>query len=104
MPSFRKKEKIATVECPFCKKGKVDVTFIEGYVSWNVSRIASGSKRTKYFHEPRIKIHSKCSNCGKSKTEIKDALETGKIGMTHEERIAMLKKRGLPLRIESKRE
>jgi hypothetical protein len=94
-------EKIEDVECPFCHKAKISVTFIAGYMSWSVSRIAAKSARTRYFHDPRIKVNSNCPNCKATKADIKDALERGSGGQkSPEERLKRLQDSGLPTRIE----
>jgi len=90
-----------TVECPFCKEGRISIMFIPAYISWNVSRIAAGSKRTKFVHDQQTIVHGKCPKCGKAKQEIKDALERGKVA-SHEEQIKRIKESGLPTRIEAK--
>lgn len=92
-----------TVECPFCKKARIDVAYIPAYISWNVSRISVGAKRTKFYHEPKYKIHSKCPECGKSAREIKQVLESGGITKSHEERLKRLREAGLPTKIVSRR-
>ncbi len=88
------------VECPFCRKGRVSVTFVPAYISWNVSRIASGAKRTKFVHDAKTIVNGKCPECGKSKQEIKEVLESGKPA-SHEEQIKRLKDAGLPTKFES---
>lgn len=93
----------ADFECPFCHKRAVKAFHKPSYLEHRTSRISAGSK-TKYFRVPEsYEIVSGCSNCGKSQKEIIDFLE-GKEKLSHEERIEKLKKRGLPLRIETKRE
>lgn len=100
--SQRYREKIEEVECPFCNKAKVSVTYIAGYMSWRVSRISAGSKRTRFFHDPKIKVNSSCPNCKASRQDIKDALERGVTNkLSHEERIKRFKERGLPTVIQS---
>ncbi len=94
-------EKTEDVECPICKKGKISVTFIAGYMEWHVSRIAAKSARTKFFHDPRIRVNSKCPNCKAPKQDIKDAIERGADGVkSPEERLKHLRDSGLPTRIE----
>lgn len=89
-------ESIEEVECPFCHRTKITVSFIAGYMTWNVSSISAGSKRTPYFHDPKIKVHGKCPNCGASAQEIKDILKRGGKIETHEERLKRLKESGIP--------
>jgi len=94
----RYKEEQRTIECPFCGKGKIDVTYVYPYMSWNVSRISAKSKRTKFYHDERYEVHEKCPECGKSRKEIKEALEQGHTKrLSHEDRIKLWKKRGLLL-------
>lgn len=98
----RYRENQETVECPFCKEAKIDVAYIPAYISWNVSRISAGAKRTRFYHEPKYKVHSKCPKCGKSAREIKQVLESGGITRSHEECLKRLREAGLALRIATK--
>lgn len=91
-------EEIKDIDCPLCGKTKISVTFIAGYMSWNVSRIASGAKRTPYFHDPKIKVNTPCRECKASKSEIKEALEKGK-KLSYEERLKRIKEAGLPTQL-----
>jgi sarcosine oxidase delta subunit len=97
----RKGEK--ELECPFCGKGKIKTFYKEGYRQAHTSRI-SGRQATRSFQRPETyEVLEDCPVCGKTKKEIQKAFETGKTKeMTHEERIEMLKKRGLPLVIGEK--
>ncbi len=94
------KREDGSVKCPFCGKGDISVTHVSAYVSWNVSRIASGSKRTKYFHEPQINVHSSCPECKATKSDIRHILERGGSAKPHEERIKRLKEAMIPMVIE----
>ncbi|MEM7815908.1 MAG: hypothetical protein QXN71_02195, partial [Candidatus Aenigmatarchaeota archaeon] len=68
---------------------------------WKVSRIASGSKRTRFFHEPKTRVHSNCPNCKATKQEIRDIIEKGVTQkQSHEERIKRIRETGLPTVIE----
>ena len=88
--------------CPFCGKGKVTVTFVPGYISWRASRAAGRTKRTRFYHNPRSRVHSKCPKCGESARAIREALESGGAKpKTHEERLRRLKEGGLPTKIVS---
>lgn len=91
-----------TIKCPFCEKGEIDITIISEHMSVHTSRAAGRRARIPNYHAERIEIHNKCPNCCKSKKEIKEYLEKGKKPMTHKERLERLKKRGLPLVLESK--
>ncbi len=89
------------IECPFCKHGKIDIRITPEYYSYAVSRISAGSKRIPIFHPEKIEVFSKCSNCGKTRREIKEALESGSIKqLSHKERLKRLKEAGLPTKIE----
>ncbi|MCK4335788.1 MAG: hypothetical protein KAW40_03625 [Candidatus Aenigmarchaeota archaeon] len=93
----------STVKCPFCQKGDIDITEYSAYYSNTYARAFGKVKKIPLYHEGHIEVHNKCSNCGKSKSELKEVIEKGKTKvMTHEERIAMYKKRGLPLVIGGK--
>lgn len=101
--SQRYHEEIKDVDCPLCGKAKVRVSYVAGYMSWNVSRIAAGAKRTRYFHDPKVKIHTSCTNCKATKAEIKAAIEKGKTReIPHEEHLKRIKEAGLPMSIETK--
>jgi len=89
------------IKCPFCKKGKIDITIIPEYYSYHSARAFGKVKRIPVVHPEKIEVHSKCSVCKKSKKEIKEAIERGSIKqISHEERIKRLKKQGLPTKIE----
>jgi hypothetical protein len=95
-------EKNEEIDCPYCKKVKIGVTYIPGYKSWTKSSIAAGSKLTAYYHDPKYKVESKCPSCGKSAKEIKEALENGgKPPKTLEERLKRLQACGLPMKFGS---
>ena len=96
-------ETIEDVDCPICKEAKVRVSFVAGYMTWSVSRIAAGSKRTPYFHDPRIRPQSSCPSCKATRQEIKEALERGGQKASHEERLRRIQESGLPTVIETKR-
>jgi Zn finger protein HypA/HybF involved in hydrogenase expression len=66
-------ETIEDIDCPICKKAKVRVSFVAGYMTWNVSRIAAGSERTPYLHDPKVRPQSACPSCKATRQEIKDA-------------------------------
>lgn len=94
-------ESIEDVDCPLCKRAKVRVSFVAGYMSWSISRIAAGAKRTRYFHDPRIRVLQACGACKATKAEIKEALEKGKSGqLSHEEKLKRIQEAGLPTVLE----
>lgn len=91
------------IECPFCKKAKVRMFHKEGYRQASTSRI-SGKSATTYTTIPdTYEVLEDCPNCKAKKKDIQASLDGNyRKPMTREERIAMLKKRGLPLVINSK--
>jgi len=91
------------IDCPFCKRGKIHITVIPEHYNTNVARAFGKTKRIPVYNPERLIVNNACPSCGKSKGEIKEILESGKKIMTHEERIAMFKKRGLPLVLGSKK-
>jgi sarcosine oxidase delta subunit len=93
-----------TVKCPFCNMGEIHVTVISEHMSVHMSHAAGRRAQIPNYHPEQVKVQGKCPNCGKSAKEIKEFLETGKRPMTREERIEMLKKRGLPLVLDSKKQ
>jgi endogenous inhibitor of DNA gyrase (YacG/DUF329 family) len=92
-----------TIDCPFCGKGKINITIIPEYYSYKTARAFGKVKRIPVVYPEKIEIHNKCPNCGRPTKEIKEALERGQTKeLSHQEYIERLKKRGLPLIIESK--
>lgn len=92
-----------TIDCPFCGKGKIDTTKIPEYYTTKYARAFGKVKSIPLVHPERIEVHNNCPICGKTKKEIKEVLEKGQTRvLSHEERISMLKKRGLPLVIGGK--
>lgn len=94
-----------TIDCPFCGKGKIETTKIPEYYTMSHARAFGKVKAIPQVHSERIQVNNNCPVCGKTKREIKEVLERGQTKvLSHEERIAMLKKRGLPLVLGSKKE
>jgi len=92
-----------TIECPFCKKSKIDVTTIPEYYSYHTARAFGKVKRIPVMHPEKTEVHNSCPDCKASKKEIKEVLEKGTTQeLSHEERLKRLKEAGLPARIESK--
>ena len=92
------------IECPFCSVGKIKTFYKEGYLQSQTTRIA-GRKSTKSFHKSETyEIVDDCPNCGAKRKDIQ-AFFNGKYKkkVSNEERIEMLKKRGLPLVLDSKK-
>jgi len=86
-----------TIKCPFCKLGNIETTTTLDWYSSHRAHAAGRAAMIPQYHPERTEVHNKCPHCGKSKNEIKEALEKGKKPMTHYERLEMWKKRGLPL-------
>jgi len=86
------------LECPFCQKGKVKTFHKEGYLQAKTSRISAGAKTLHYRVSDRYEILEDCPNCGAKKKDIQDYYDGKyKKRLSHEERIKLWKKRGLPL-------
>jgi len=86
------------LECPFCRKGNVKTFHKEGYLQARTSRISAGAKTKHYKTPDTYEVLEDCSHCGAKKKDIQASFEGKyKKKMTHQERIEMLKKRGLPL-------
>ena len=93
----------AEIECPFCHKIGVIAFHKPSYLQAHTSRISAGAK-TKYVRIPESYfIQSDCPNCGAKKKDIQDYYE-GKYRrkLSHEERLKLWKKRGLPLVLRGK--
>ena len=82
-------------ECPFCKQKTIKVLYKEETFSAKRTRIRAG-RSTKYVKSPEKYeiLVEKCSNCGKSKKEIEEALKHGK-EPSHKEVIRRLREAGL---------
>jgi sarcosine oxidase delta subunit len=86
------------LECPFCGKAKVKVFHKEGYMQAKTSRISAGARVTRHAVSDYYEILEDCPNCGAKRKNMQDFFEGKyKKKISHEERIEMLKKRGLPL-------
>lgn len=91
-----------TINCPFCNKGKIDITIIPEHYSYHSARAFGKVKKIPVVHPEHIEIHFKCPKCGKSKKELKEVIEKGTIKqLSHEERLKRLRESGLPTQIES---
>jgi hypothetical protein len=86
------------LDCPFCCKAKVLVFHKEGYMQAKTSRISAGARVTRHAVHDYYEVLEDCPDCGARRKDIRDFFEGKyKKKMTCEERIEMLKKRGLPL-------
>jgi len=88
------------IDCPFCKKGKIDIVTTPEFYSYKTARAFGKAKKIPVVHPERIDVQNKCPECGKSKQEIKEALISGTTNKSHEERLKRIKDSGLPTRIE----
>ncbi len=66
-----------TLECPFCKKGKVNVVYFPSVLQTSVSRAAGKTKTQYYQTKEKYEVQSSCPNCGKSAKQIQKALDEG---------------------------
>jgi len=94
----------AKVRCPFCEKNEIVAFYKPPHREPSSSRISGKSVTKQIMKDESYHIQSDCPNCGAKKKDIQ-AYYDGKYKkkITHEERIAMLKRRGLPLVLGSKR-
>lgn len=89
---------ITQTECPFCKEGKINVIRKPSIIKLTSSRSAAGTKRKAYRTPEGFEVTSeKCPVCGKSRQELKHALESG-VPPSKEEMIKRAKEAGLPLK------
>lgn len=91
-----------TVKCPFCGKGDIELIRTLDWYSEHRAHAAGRSAMIPHYHPEKIEIRNKCPNCGKSKKNLKEAIERGTSKeMSHEERLKRIKAAGLPTKIES---
>lgn len=86
---------VLTEECPFCKQKTIKVMHIEETFKARRTRIRAG-RNTQYIKSPeRYEVLvEKCSNCGKTKKDVEEALKHGK-EPSHDEVIRRLREAGL---------
>ena len=102
--SHKSEHRNETVKCPFCGKENIDITRISEYYGYHAARAFGKVKQIPVVHPERIEIHNKCPKCDKTKSDIREALESGAAKLkTHEERLKRLQAAGLPTKIMSKR-
>ncbi len=90
-----------TLECPFCKKGKIDCYYFPSSVKMVKGPYGGSKGAVERSADNLIVQTSKCPNCGKMKKEIEKALKLGVTkGLSHEERLKRLRESGLPTVIE----
>jgi endogenous inhibitor of DNA gyrase (YacG/DUF329 family) len=87
-------EKI-TIECPFCKKGTIQVLHSPEVYSTQTIRVGSNRKTIPNLTQAKDQVLSeKCPNCGKNRKEIERALKEG-VPPSHEEIIRRMREAGL---------
>ena len=97
MTGFARKNE-TELECPFCGEGRVKTFYREGYMQAHTSRISGKSATRSHKKDEIYEVLEDCPRCGAKKKDIQDYFDGKyKKKISHEERIAMLKKRGLPL-------
>jgi len=86
-----------TVKCPFCGLGEIDIIYMPASLKARKGPWGGSKAGILEISEQIIVTTEKCSNCGKTKNEIKSALKkgTGK-HLSHEERLRRLREAGLP--------
>ncbi len=90
------------LECPFCKKGKIATFFVDSYRKSHTSSISNKKKVISYTEPAHYKILDGCPECGKSKKDVQDKFDGNyREPMTKEQMTEWLKKKGLPIVIES---
>lgn len=88
------------LDCPFCKKGKVKVSFKESYIQASASSISAG-KKYSYSKRPETwEILEDCPECGAKKNDIQDMYDGKKKPESKEERRKRLMAAGIPTQIE----
>jgi len=94
----------AEVRCPFCEKTGVIAFYKPPHKEPSSSRISGKSVTIYIMKDESYHIQSDCPHCGIKRKDIQDYYDGKyKKKISHEERIAMLKKRGLPLVLGSKK-
>lgn len=87
------------LDCPFCKKAKIKVSFKESFRQASASSISAGKKYT-YQKKPEIWIILEdCPNCGAKKQDIQDMYDGKKKPETKDERKKRLLAAGIPTEI-----
>ena len=89
------------LDCPFCKKGKIEIIYIRSSVKV-VKSSWGGSKGAIERSAEGIMVKTeKCPECGKTAKEIEKELKNESVKtVSHEERLKRLKDSGLPTTIE----
>ncbi len=88
------------LDCPFCKKSKIQANHKEGYIQAKKSSISGKSTFVKYNVPEKWEILENCPNCGAKKKDIQDMYDGKKKPETKEERRKRIVSAGLPTHIE----
>lgn len=86
------------IECPFCGKGDIDITYVPPSVKVRKGPWGGSKPGVLGVSEVTIIHTSECPNCGKTRNEIKNGLEGKEID--HKKVLERLKKQGLPTQLE----
>ena len=87
------------IKCPFCKKGDIDIVRTLDWYSEGRAHSAGRSAMIPHYHPEKVEIRNKCPECGKSKSDIRYAMEHG-TPEEHKAVVERMKKSGLPTQLE----
>ncbi|MFC1560870.1 hypothetical protein ACFL4V_00165 [Candidatus Latescibacterota bacterium] len=94
-----------TIKCPFCGAETIKVFRRPPRLEHNTSSISAGKKTTYYRVPESYEYLSGCSECGKTKNQVKKAYETGVTKEhSHDDRLKRLREAGLPTTIKNYKE
>ena len=91
---------IKELDCPFCRKAKVRVSFKESFIQASASSISQGKKYTYSRKPEKWEILEDCPNCNAKRQYIQDMYDGKKKPETKEERRKRLMDSGIPTKIE----
>ncbi|MCX6817670.1 MAG: hypothetical protein NTU57_02340 [Candidatus Aenigmarchaeota archaeon] len=96
-------KQVKIIKCPFCNDGDVEITMFTSVLNKRTGPYGGNKPKFERSAEQMYVNTIKCPKCGRSGKDIQRVMKTGKTKqLSHEERIEMLKKRGLPLVLDSK--
>lgn len=84
--------------CPFCGKLTITILHIPFVANTFTSKCRAGGRNTRYQKE-RFDVMSGCDECGKTRKEVENALNSSGKEQSHEDRLRRLKESGLPTKI-----
>ena len=92
------------LECPFCRKKTISAVHYPSILQTKTSHAAGRSVTKYYYTKDKYEIASGCSNCGRSKKEIRRVMNEGGPGRKEKQkkRLEELRKQGFPMRLTSK--